>query len=384
MSQEVCDKPGRLHFADNMRWSMIVLVIFVHSSVTYGTLGSWFYRDRVGATDTTDLVLNIFGVFIQAFFMGLLFFLAGYFVPGSLQRKGRTKFLRDRVIRLGVPALLFMFLIAPPLDYFANQDYWHGHGISTFGDWLRNYLPDPWKWDSGPLWFTIALLMLTFAWLLYGSLMKDRWQLQKFELKQRHLVLLMLLMGVTSFIVRLQYPIGTDVWNMQLCFFPQYVTLFAFGILAYRNGWLTSISRKMARPWKFFWLLLVLVLFPVLVVAGGALDDGTDSYFGGLHWQSFAFSLWIEAYCVAILVTLVVAYRERFNWQGRISKFLSDNSFAVYVFHAPVVVGVAVALSSLNLPVLLKFLMLAFGSLLITFLLAAYVVRKTPLLKNLF
>ncbi len=357
----------------------------MHSSVTYSSLGSWFYRDNSGTSDSADILFAIFQIFIQAFFMGLLFLLAGYFVPGSFQRKGMTKFLHDRVVRLGVPALIFIFFIAPPTNYFANQDMWHAEGVASFGDWLGNYLPDPMKWDSGPLWFTLALLMMTVAWIVFTVLAKDRWRLPRFELKQGHLVFLALFMGVASFVVRIWYPVGTSVWNMQLCFFAQYISLFVFGVLAYRNGWLTSISKKMAKPWKFFWIFLVLVLFPILALSGGALnDDGIDNYFGGMHWQSFAFSLWIEAYCVATIVILIVAYRERFNWQGRITRFLSDNSFAVYVFHAPVLVGVAVALSGVNFPVFLKFLILALSGFLITLLLAAYIVRRIPLLKNLF
>ena len=385
MNQEACTKPGRLFFADNLRWSMIILVLFVHASVTYSSLGSWFYRDNAGTSDSADIVFAIFQIFIQAFFMGVLFLLAGYFVPGSFQRKGMTKFLRDRVIRLGVPALIFMFLVAPPTNYFANQESWQAEGVASFGDWLGNYLPDPKKWDSGPLWFTLALLLMTVAWVGFSVLMRDRWRLPRFELKQRHLVFLALFMGVTSFVVRIWYPIGESVWNMQLCFFSQYISLFVFGVLAYRNGWLTSISKKMARPWKFLWIFLVLVLFPILAISGGATnDDGINNYFGGMHWQSFTFSLWLEAYCVAIIVVLIVAYRERFNRQGRIPKFMSDNSFAVYVFHAPVLVGIAIAISTTNIPVLLKMPMLAFSGLFVTLLLAAYVVRKIPYLKDLF
>ena len=374
----------RLYFADNLRWSMILLVIFIHASVTYGPLGSWFYRDSTGATDASDTILAIFAVFIQGFFMGMLFLLAGYFTPGSYKRKGRTKFLKDRAIRLGVPALIFIFLIAPPIVYYPNENYWHEQGTATFTEWLGDYLPDPSRWDTGPLWFTLALLAFTLVYVGFNSLGCSGQPHVKIRLRQWHLLLVVVLMGLGSFVVRLWYPIGTNVWNMQLCFFPQYIILFVLGISAYHNDWLHGLEKGTARLWNMILLVLVVAVFPILTVAGGALEEeiGTDAYFGGLHWQSFAFALWVESYCIAVIVSLLFLYRERFNQQGKVSKYLSDNSFAVYVFHAPVVVVLGMALHSVSAPILLKFLVLALCSLPIIYLLAGFVLRKIPLLKT--
>lgn len=362
-----------------------MLVVFIHASVTYGSLGSWFYRDSTGATDTSDTILAIFGVFVQGFFMGMLFLLAGYFTPGSYRRKGRTKFIKDRLIRLGLPALIFIFFIAPPIVYYPNEGYWHEQGTASFTEWLGEYVLDPSRWDTGPLWFTIALLAFTLAWVGFTSLGHTRESCEKKRLRNWHLLLAVVLMGASSFLVRIWYPIGTDVWNMQLCFFPQYIILFLLGILAYRNDWLMKIEKGTARLWNLMLLVLVVVIFPVLTVAGGALEEetGTDAYFGGVHWQSAAFSLWVECYCVAMVVSLMFLYRERFNQQGRVSRYLSDNSFAVYVFHAPVVVGIGVLLHPVSAPVLLKFLVLALSSLPIVYLLAGFVFRKIPLLKTI-
>ena len=45
--------------------------------------------------------------------MGLLFLLAGYFTPGSLERKGYASFLSDRFLRLGLPLLAFGLILGP-------------------------------------------------------------------------------------------------------------------------------------------------------------------------------------------------------------------------------------------------------------------------------
>jgi hypothetical protein len=72
--------------------------------------------------------------FNDVFFMSLMFFLSGLFVWNSLQRKGAGAFVRDRVVRLGIPFAVAATLIAPLAYYPAYlttashtgvAGYWH-------------------------------------------------------------------------------------------------------------------------------------------------------------------------------------------------------------------------------------------------------------------
>ena len=91
------EKP-RLLFIDNLRVAMITLVIMVHLSITYGGVGNWYYsEDR--AEMPSIVLLTWHNAAIQAFFMGLLFLIAAYFTPASYDRKGPTRFLKDRFLR---------------------------------------------------------------------------------------------------------------------------------------------------------------------------------------------------------------------------------------------------------------------------------------------
>jgi hypothetical protein len=51
--------------------------------------------------------------FNDNFFMSLMFLLSGLFVWKSLARKGPARFLRDRVLRLGVPFVVSIVVHAP-------------------------------------------------------------------------------------------------------------------------------------------------------------------------------------------------------------------------------------------------------------------------------
>ena len=92
----------RLLFVDNLRILLICGVVVQHLSVTYGAAGSWMYTDPA-ATDTfTSTLLTIYNTIPMAAGMGFFFLLAGYFTPGSYDRKGG--------------ASLYVTILLSPLD----------------------------------------------------------------------------------------------------------------------------------------------------------------------------------------------------------------------------------------------------------------------------
>ena len=90
----------RLLFIDNIRWSMIVLVLSMHACDTYSPFGNWYYVDRQPTGLGTKIFFGAYQSFLQAFFMAVLFFIAGYFSAAAYDRKTFSQFVRDRVFRL--------------------------------------------------------------------------------------------------------------------------------------------------------------------------------------------------------------------------------------------------------------------------------------------
>jgi surface polysaccharide O-acyltransferase-like enzyme len=133
------------------------------------------------------------------------------------------------------------------------------------------------------------------------------------------------------------------------------------------------------------WMLLTLsigfVVWFAIIVSGGALRDGTHAYSGGWHWQSAGINLWESFTCVGICFGLLVIFREHFNMQGRVAKFLSDNAFSVYVFHPPLVILGARLLHGVLWQPILKFAALTAIVLVVSFALSAAVFRRVPFLR---
>ena len=71
-------------------------------------------------------------------------------------------------------------------------------------------------------------------------------------------------------------------------------------------------------------------------------------------------------------------YRGRFDGQGSIARFLTRNSFGVYVLHAPILVATTRWLHFLSAPVALKFVLASLGGVLASFLIVGVVARRIP------
>lgn len=372
-------KRRRLYFVDNLRTLLIILVVVFHLSVTYGAAGHWPYREG-HPDDLTSLVFTLMTAINGTYVIGMFFMIAGYFTPGSYDRKGFGPFLKDRLLRLGIPLLIYV-LVIDPLIYYAISVVVHDSPL-TFWTYLASYFRDYRGLGVGPMWFVEGLLILTVLYALWRLLPIPELRWPRSESKtpgNLAMALFALGLGVATFVVHIWRPIGWiyQPLGLPVPLFPQYVTLFVIGMLAYRGNWLVRIPKAMGKLWFGIALFFIVVLFPVVFLLGGALEGDTSVFMGGLHWQSLAFAVWEEFVGIGIIIALVVLFRERFDQQGRLAKAMSDSSYAVYFIHAPVLVFLTLALRDVRLYPLLKFALLAPVAVALCFVLA-YLLRQLP------
>lgn len=363
---------------------MILLVVSMHAAVTYSHVGRWYYMESPRPGLPVLLVFATYQAFLQAFFMGFLFFLAGYFVPGAYDKKGPAKFLRDRFIRLGIPTLLYMFVIGPFTEYYVSQTWTSTRPMTFGGEIVKHILNGEFLSGTGPLWFCAALLFFCFVYALFRQFASaaSRFTIATPLPGNRGIVAFIALLALATFLVRIPEPMGKAVYNMQLCFFAQYILMFCAGILAYRTGFLSRLPYSFGIRWLWLGLAGGFVVWMTILVLGGALSGRIDLYNGGLHWQSAGFSVWESLVCAGVCLGLTVLYREKFNTQGPVAKVLTDDAFAVYVLHPPVLIALSHALQSFAAPPLVKFVVLTLLAFTATLALSALVVRRIPGLKT--
>ena len=376
---------ARFAFIDNLRILLVILVILHHLAITYGGEGAWHYYE--GRADTiTAIVLTLFVAINQAFFMGFYFLIAAYFVPRSLEQRGAKEFLRERFLRLGLPLAFQLLVVGPLLSYGLGITIWGFQG--SLGAYVGEYWVHYQGLDAGPLWFVEALLIFSIAYALWWWLTRPPAREVRGEgaaPSNGAIAILALAVGLITFVVRIWLPVGWSFapLGFQLPHFAQYTSLFLVGTIAYRHGWLSTISEDAARGrlWGRVVACLI-VLAPVLFVAGGALQGSTDAFRGGLHWQTLAYALWEQFLCVAIVISLLVTFRRRYDRQSGLAREMSASAYAVYIWHAPILAFVAIGLSNIELYPLLKFGLVALISLPICFLVGA-LGRRLPLARRI-
>jgi glucan biosynthesis protein C len=374
---------SRLEFIDNLRWMMIVLVVSMHAAVTYSHLGSWYFMEDPAPARGVLVLFAAYQMFLQAFFMGLLFLIAGYFVPGAFDRKGFGGFMRGRGVRLGIPALMYMLVIQPITIYWLLRNFADPSRPPLFKAYVPYLTSSRVLGGSGPMWFALALLLFSFLYGVWRSAERKSPCNQPDAALPTHAQALglVLVMALCSFLVRVVQPIGASILNMQLCYFSQYILLFGVGTVAWRRNWLLRLPYRFGIRWLTLALTLGVAGWVGIIVT--LLATHTEGQLtGGWTWASAALCLWESFFCVGVILGLVVLFRDKFNYHSTLTRWLSDNSFSVYVFHPPLLIAVTLALRGFDAPKIVKFLAASVLGVVIAYLASSLVFRRIPLLKR--
>jgi glucan biosynthesis protein C len=374
--------PARLPWIDHLRTAAILLVVNMHACVTYSHVGDWYMMAEPEPTLATKVPFIVWQGMLQSFFMGLLFFLSAYFAVGSLARRGPAGFARERLARLGLPALLYMLAIHPFILLALNP--WDHDFGPPFAFYARYVTSGDFLGESGPLWFAVALLL--FCLVLAG------WKRAAGPRASRTpdgtppsgtaLAGFALALGLGSFAVRLVQPIGTNVLNMQLCFFVQYIAWFLAGLHAARHGWLSRLAAS-SQAHLAGWLALCggpAAMLILMIV--GARNAPPEIFFGGPHWQAFAMALWEQFTGLGLAVGALALFSRRCNHELPWLRWLADRSFGVYVLHAPVLVALAMLFRTLPYHLYGLVVLLTVAGLVASYVLAD-LARRAPGLRSI-
>jgi fucose 4-O-acetylase-like acetyltransferase len=161
------------------------------------------------------------------FVIGTFFFLSGLFAPSNIARHGPAGFLRQRLVGLGLPWLLFTLLIWPVLMWSATARL----------D-IRSQIWEAWQarqpfLDSGRLWFVQILLYVS----LFHALLAWRGYGRELEPRTTSLVLTAGCIAAASFAVRLWFPARSQqILDLHVWQWPQCVGLYVLRVLVADKG----------------------------------------------------------------------------------------------------------------------------------------------------
>ena len=355
---------------DALRVGTTFLVVFHHTAITYGAIGGWYYKEVPTDGSLTSLLLVFFCTFNQAWFMGLFFLLAGYYTPAPLQKVGSWHYLRSRLQRLGIPLLIYGFVIGPATIALAQT----ARGKPFWDTLLRLWAQG--EFEKGPLWFAWALLIFALGVVVWHAFDARRGETDTKRPFPTNVAILLVALatGIAAFALRLQWPVGREVWGLQLGYFASYVMLFITGGLAASPRWLERWPAAQVSTWKrVAWLALPVL--PVLALLGGPLFGLQGRPEGGWSLPALVYALWEPVVAWGVILALLQRFQRHFEELGPLGTRLVRRAFAIYVIHPPVVVAVTLAWRHAASPALLKFIVSGSFACVLCYLLAGLLLR---------
>lgn len=346
----------RMRYMDNLKIMLTCLVVAHHAGQAYGPSGGVWVVKEADALPW----LRIFFYVNASFMMGLYFFISGYFMVVSLEKKTTGRFIKDRLKRLGIPLLFFTFLVFLPFNYVVSG----GEG-NIFFVLADTYLHQP-PLATGHLWFIASLLLYTFLYLAIRRMVRPV-PARGFIFRPYYIAVYIFLLGLVTVFVRSYYPI--DQWRtwlipLEIAHVPQYLSLFLLGILFNQFCWLEQLKLRYG-----FLVLIITAAIPVL--------PGTD-----LLDTTWIASFEESGLCVGLSIILLVIFRNYYNQESAITLSFSQNSYGIYLFHLLIVIALQQLLVNWPAAAEFKFPLVVVLGVFVSFMLSR-LLRKIPLVRRI-
>ena len=336
---------GRLYYLDNLKVCLTVLVIMHHAGQAYGNGGGWPYTPSNPA-EFMPWIWHFFST-NAAFFMGLYFFISGYFVPRSFDKQGTKQFVQKKLLRLGIPLLFIGSIIS----------------IMTG------------KLEIAHMWFVESLLVFCLIYALIRLMASPIDKVCNSKPTIIGLLIVASVMGIGSYFIRQVSPQDHWIWPfgiiplpMEPAHYLQYVMMFVLGILAYRFQWLDKMSDGVG---------LTALLVGIALAVGNYLRDGGP-------WDAFVwqwFGIYESLMCVFISFGLIWFFRQFVSTTSRFWQWCAAQSYGAYVFHLLLMIVLQNVVDGIWMGAFGKFLFIGVVTTILAFLLT-WVVRTIPRVKQ--
>jgi fucose 4-O-acetylase-like acetyltransferase len=334
---------SRSVYLDHLKVFMTELVVLFHIVLTFsdsaflGVKVSLEGGEKVAgsAYSIDNGFAAVFAIWFRhtnwSFFMSLFFFISGYFVPSSLDKKGRVQYLQDKFKRLGIP-VLFMFFVFMPLMIWLEAEYLLDEGQF----WIDNAYKNTW-YSDGPCWFVL--------WLLNFSVIYAFCDGEPLSVPAPTVGMVFVaafaagISQVLPFSNFVQAPGGVHRLALHLVFFCS-------GIVAKRNAWLDRFATLEKATIWFVRCVAIACMGTFLIFA----VDDRPSTIQGLPQPDSDIMMFFEGFnCVIMSFALLEFFQANFTSTNRLMKWASSGAYAVYLIHpAFVVFGAAAYIETLK------------------------------------
>ena len=348
MNDQQTRSSDRVLFFDQIKALMIGLVIAVHVPMAFGDKG-WWLGLRIPLEGTSDPLFEVargfFGYFCNTFFMYMLFLISGYFVPRSVHKKGIACYLKDRIMRIGIPFLFGMLLINNTSLLLARLA-----PASPLADM---------SWDEMPfnrvtvMGFLVLLLVFNVIYCAWIALRGDHFsvdtsvpapQLRSWLISAMILAILEVVMSAQTELWAALRNSTLDWFGVQGAHIFTYAFMFFLGCKASCHRWLERLNAHLVVRWFRFSIASALCLLTTALVLT---FNGSIATEAGKLWLIMTFFYPFIGW--GVIGYLLLWFQRN---ETRCGDWLANagiDSFGAYIIHSLVLVVVLEAIGFIGL-----------------------------------
>lgn len=296
-----------VYWISSLRVFLTQMVLLVHSFVIL--TGIWPPVSAITLDSKSLKIISIVNQFNQAYYMGLFFFISGLFAVPSLDKHGRSKFIKSKLLRLGTPILIWCTIIAPALHCAVTRNF--EYKLKT--------------WEH--LWFTLMLLCYEILYSVINEKIPKAETFVPFSVNKliNFLFFSWLFLSTATFLIRIYFTF--DIWLpvlAQVAYLAQYLFSFVLGIYASRKNAINRIPLIFG----LFCFVVGPVMFSFHVCFGEKLFGKSN---GGLNTASLYLSFFEMLFFLVFSLGILVFFKFCFN--VKIIKPLAKATYATYILH---------------------------------------------------
>jgi hypothetical protein len=339
---------------DRARTFLTLVVLLHHAVIPYTYFG---HTDPASWAGFDVVVLAT-----DSFFMAMFFFLSGLFTWPGIARKAPSVFLRDRLLRLGLPFAIAAFTVIP-LAYYAIA-LRHDPGLSFTAFWWKTITVGP--WPSGPIWFVWVLLAFDLtASLLYrvSAHLVDpgnRVSLRGFD-QPAVFWLLLVVVTTIAYVPALLYFGGSKWFELGpfsvqasriLLYFAYFFIGVSVGAANFDRGILSAGGQLPKQRW--LWVIATLIpyclMWGMIYIKREVLGNPDPQP----HWYQAIYGTFFVLFSGSILLAILAFFLHQKSPGPNLLDRMQADAYGIFLVHYPIALWIQYALFDYSWPAIVK------------------------------
>ncbi len=353
---------------------LLILIVFVFHSMRFFNLEDWTVKNA-----NTYLSIEILVIFISRWMMPAIMLISGMATFYALGKRGASRFIKDRSLRLLVPLLVGLF------THIALQSYIWDVGKNqysgSFWQWYPSIFSGNFAWRGAHLWYLEALFLLSlvclplFTWLRHGSGQRAlAWLDSRLSSPWAVYLPVLIILPLSAALDPDSGSLLTEEfggWNL-----PSYLVFFLCGFV------LASSPAMQASIRRIRWISLTAGVLAfagagvLFALTGGDAAFGTPFY---LVWTVIS-----SLTCWGCMLAILGFGMQRLNVLSPVLNYASEAVLPFYVMHQTVLYVVGFYVVNWAVPDLAKWAIILISSFMIIMGLYELMVRRINLMRVLF